>query len=118
MQKGFLHQRGVVSRDVVHRRIILLPVVRAANADNRHGDIRQQGFDGAIVVIGDHPIAQPLPDVVDAAAEIFFDEDIPVSLRRLQILTDALHNLTVIHFVGVKQQGNAIAFLMHDGAFP
>ncbi|MNC49760.1 hypothetical protein D3C75_989590 [compost metagenome] len=75
-----LHQRLIVGSNVVHRRIVLVTVIRAAHSDNRHPDVMQQLLDGTIVEIGDHPIAQPVLDVVDTAAKILFDKDVPVTL--------------------------------------
>ncbi|MNG83438.1 hypothetical protein D3C79_421620 [compost metagenome] len=80
VHKRRLHQRLIIGGDIVHRRVILFTVIGAANADDRHIDVMQQPLNLAIVVIGDHPIAQPVLDVVDTAAKILFDKDVPVTL--------------------------------------
>ncbi|MNR50473.1 hypothetical protein D3C85_1699930 [compost metagenome] len=84
------------------RRIFFWRVVRAADTHNWNVDVGEQLLDHWIVIIGDNAIAQPVFDVFNAGAEVFFNENIPLRLRRLQIFTHALDNLTVIGFVGVE----------------
>ena len=102
MQECAFDQRGIIGGDIVNRRIAFWLVIGAADADNWHFDIRQQFFYLRVVVIGDNAIAQPLFDVFDTCAKIFFDKDIPFQLRCLQIFANAFNHLTVIGFVGVE----------------
>ena len=102
MQEGGLNQRMVIGGDIVNRRIVLGRMVRPADANNRNVDVSQQLLNDGVVVVSDDPIAQPLFDVFETGSEIFFDKNIPLGLRRLQIFTNALHHLTVVGFVGIE----------------
>ena len=102
MHKGALDQRIVIGGDIVHRRIVLGLVVGTADADNRDADIGKLVDNTVVVIVGDHPVAEPLLDIVDTGAKIFFDKDIPLRLRGLQILAHALDDLTVIGFIGIE----------------
>ncbi|SAF78499.1 Uncharacterised protein [Enterobacter cloacae] len=77
-------------------------MVRAANAHDRYVDATQQLFNHGVVKVSDNPVSQPVFDVLQTGTEIFFDENIPFGLRRLQIFTNPLNHLTVIGFVGIE----------------
>ena len=83
MQEGAFDQRGVIRRNIVHRGIAFGAMVGAADADNRDLDVGQQSFDFRVVIISNHAVAQPLPDILDTRPKILFDEDIPFLLRCL-----------------------------------
>ncbi|MNO09844.1 hypothetical protein D3C81_2333190 [compost metagenome] len=67
----------------MHRRVLLRAMVRTAYTNDRHVHIGKQGFDDRVVKIGNHAITQPLFDVFNTRAKIFFDENVPFRLRRL-----------------------------------
>ncbi|MNP85556.1 hypothetical protein D3C76_1853500 [compost metagenome] len=67
----------------MHWRVIRLPMIRAPDANQRHLDVAQQLLNIPIVEIGDHAVPQPVLDIIDSAAKILFDKDIPIALRRL-----------------------------------
>ncbi len=102
MQKSAFYQRVVVGRDVVNGRVLLLAVIGAANANDGDVYIGEQRFNSRVVIVGDNAVTQPLFDIFDSCAEIFFNEDIPLWLRRLQIFADTFNHLTVKGFVGVE----------------
>ena len=102
MQEGAFDQRGVIRRNIVHRGIAFGAMVGAADADNRNVDVSQQLLNDGVVVVSDDAIAQPVFDVLQTGTKIFFDENIPFGLRRLQIFTNPLNHLTVIGFVGIE----------------
>ena len=102
MKKGGLDQGMVIGGNVVDRRIVFGRMVGAADAHNRDVDVGQQLLDDGIVIVGDDAIAQPVFDVLQTGAKIFFNKNIPFGLRRLQIFTNTFHHLTVVGFIGIE----------------
>lgn len=71
-------------------------------AHDRNINAAKQSFNFAIVKVSNHTIAQPVFDIVDATAEIFFNKNIPITLGSLQVFAHSLDNLAVIRFVGIE----------------
>ena len=102
MEKRGFDQGMVIGGNIVNWRIVFGRVVGAADAHDRHVDVGQQLFNDGVVIVGDDAIAQPVFNVLQTGAEIFFNKNIPFGLRRLQIFTHAFYHLTVIGFVGIE----------------
>ncbi|SAE73772.1 Uncharacterised protein [Enterobacter cloacae] len=102
MEEGGLDQSMVIRGDVVNGRIMFRCMIRAANAHDRHVNATQQLFNHGVVKVSDDPVAQPVFDVLQTGTEIFFDENIPFGLRRLQIFANPFNHLPVIGFVGIE----------------
>src|SRR5690606_25496607 len=108
-----LYQRIVICCDIRYFRIIGRVTVRATDANDRLVGAGQRALDIHIIKVGDNAIATPFMNVFEPAGKVFLQIQIPVYFGRLQIMAYALYYLSVIHFISIKQQRNAVFSFKH-----
>ena len=58
-------------------------MIRTTDANHRHRNVAQRLLNLRIVKVSNNPVTQPVFNIVDPAAEVFINENIPVTLRCL-----------------------------------